>query len=305
MNAGKALLVFATAIVIHLCLAAAPAPAQSQEERARAAFRLGRAHYDNGEFVKAAKEFQRAFELSGKYQLLYNVYLAYRDANMTRRAAEALRAYLDSEQDIPNRVQLEAKLRALDQSLKDKKPPAAPSPSPVQPAPTPAPTPAPGQEPTEEPAAEEPPQAEPEPAEQAARPAEETPAEKAEPEDEADSGDINLVPFILMGSGGAMIVGSIFTGVMAASAQSELEDKCPDKQCPADADLDALRDTQSRGETMAIVTDVLLFGGIAVAGTGLVLLLLDGAEEEPASESVTAGLGCSTTGCAGAVRVAF
>ncbi len=296
MNACKAVRIFATAVLIHLCLVTVPVAAQSQEERARAAFRLGRAHYDNGDFVKAAKEFERAFELSGKYQLLYNVYLAYRDANMTKQAADALRGYLDNTEDVPNRAQLAAKLRALEKALKEKEQRAPTPKPPVQPEPEPA------EQPAEEPA--EPQEAEPEPTEEVTEPAE-APAEEAEPQDEAESGGTNLVPFILMGSGGAMIVGSIITGVMASSAQGELEDKCPNKQCPPDEDLDALKDTQSQGETMAIVTDVLLFGGIAVAGTGLVLFLLGGAEEEPASEGVTAGLGCSPTGCAGAVRVPF
>ena len=287
----------------------APDSAQSQEERARAAFRLGRAHYDNGDFVKAAKEFERAFELSGKHQLLYNVYLAYRDANMTQQAADALRGYLDNTPDVPNRAQLVAKLRALQRTIKTEEPvtpPPPPPPPPVKPEPEPEPT----EQPAEEPVAEEPQEAEPEPAEEAAEPAEEAPAEEApaeeaKPEEEAESKDTDLVPLILMGSGGAMIVGSIITGVMASSAQGELEDECPDKQCPADADLEALKDTQSRGKTMMVVTDILLFGGIAAAGTGLVLFLLEGAEEEQASEGVTAGLGCSPTGCAGAVRVAF
>lgn len=281
---------FCAAILAHLCLAAGPAAAQSGEEQARGAFRLGRAHYDNGDFVKAAKEFERAFELSGKHQLLYNVYLAYRDANMTRQAADALRGYLENTEDVPNRAQLTARLTALERSLDKEEAKKAPPPAAAVSEPEPA---------SEEPAAE-PEEPEPEPA------AEEPAAEpEAAPAEEAASGETNLVPFILMGSGGAMIVGSIITGVMASSAQSELEDKCPDKRCPADADLKDLEDTQSRGQTMAVVTDVLLFGGIAVAGTGLVLFLLEGAEEEPAGEGVTANLGCSPSGCAGAVRVLF
>jgi outer membrane biosynthesis protein TonB len=294
MKARHAFWICSAALFVHLCLAVSPAAAQSDEERARAAFRLGRAHYDNGDFLKAAKEFERAFELSGKYQLLYNVYLAYRDANMTKQAADALRGYLANTADVPNRAQLAAKLKALEKSLKDEEAKKTPPPAAVVAEPEPKAEPEPEAEPGPE--AEPEPEGEPEP-----EAAEEEPAEE-EAAAEVSSGDTNLVPFILMGSGGAMVLGSIITGVMASSAQSELEDECPDKQCPADSDLE---DTKSRGQTLAVVTDVLLFGGIAVAGTGLVLFLLEGAEEEPAGEGVTAGLACAPTGCAGAVRVSF
>jgi tetratricopeptide (TPR) repeat protein len=97
---------------------AAPSAAET-EEQARAHFRLGRAHYDNGNFAQAAVEFEEAYRISQRAALLYNIYLAYRDANDTRNAAEALRKYLALEQNIENRGQLESRLAALDKSLQD------------------------------------------------------------------------------------------------------------------------------------------------------------------------------------------
>jgi tetratricopeptide (TPR) repeat protein len=287
-------LVLGAALAASLLSAVAPASAQTTEEKARAAFRLGRAHYDNGDFLKAAKEFDKAYELSQRPQLLYNVYLAYRDANMPREAANALKNYLDKTQDVPNRSQLAARLRALEKGLEKKEEnPAEPPPPAVVPEEKEAASDAEQKEPAEE-----------EPKEEAAgeEPAGEEPAEE-EPAADDDEGEFPLVPVILMGTGGAMIVGSVITGVMASSAQSDLEDECPEKtNCDPD-----LEDTQSKGKTLAIVTDVLLFGGIATAGVGVVLLVLDmgSGGEESDDAPVSASLGCSPTTCGGSVALSF
>ena len=53
----------------------------SPENQAREAFERGRIHYDNGDFARAAGAFEEAYKLSGREGLLYNLYLAYRDAN--------------------------------------------------------------------------------------------------------------------------------------------------------------------------------------------------------------------------------
>ncbi|HKP60338.1 MAG TPA: tetratricopeptide repeat protein, partial [Polyangiales bacterium] len=99
--------------------------AAENEERARAHFRLGRAHYDNGDFAQAAVEFEEAYRISQRAALLYNIYLAYRDANDTRNAAESLRKYLALEKNIENRGQLEARLASLDRALADNPQPSA------------------------------------------------------------------------------------------------------------------------------------------------------------------------------------
>ena len=59
----------------------------SDDEAARRHFRLGQAYYQNGQFPEAAAEFEQAYQLSGRPQLLYNIYLAHRDALHTRHVA--------------------------------------------------------------------------------------------------------------------------------------------------------------------------------------------------------------------------
>src|SRR6187401_2652142 len=66
----------------------------SSDEEARMRFELGRRYYDTGRFADAAAEFAEAHRLSGRMELLYNLFLAYRDAGDDVHAAETLRLYL-------------------------------------------------------------------------------------------------------------------------------------------------------------------------------------------------------------------
>lgn len=250
------------------------AAAQDADAAAKAKFDLGRQHYEAGRFVEAAQAFDEAYRISQLPALLYNLYLAYRDANDTPRAAVALRGYLEQTKNVANRPLLEAKLAAMEQSLRPL-PAMQPAPVPAKPAPAPAPAPREATPPTE-------------PGPDAAT-APDEPPEKT-----------NLVPFILMGTGGAMVIGSVVTGLMVGSAQSDLEDKCATKMaCDA-----SLADTQSRGKTLAIVTDVLLFGGLALGGTGAVLFVLDGSDESTSS-TPAASLACIPDACGASVRGTF
>lgn len=270
----------------------APTITPEDEEKARAHFRLGRAHYDNGNFAQAAVEFEEAYRISQRSALLYNIYLAYRDANDTKNAATSLRKYLELQKDVENRGQLEARLAALERSLADG---TAPQPAPAaQPQPTEgAPAeqqPAEAQAPTE------------------AAPAEATQAAPAEKE-------TNLVPFVLMGTGGAMILGSVVTGIMTSGKQSDLDDARAACKKRGDCDslekkeFDRIESLQSSGKTLALVTDILLFGGIAVAGTGAVLFILDmgddGASDAASAYAPKASVACLPGACAGSVTLKF
>jgi tetratricopeptide (TPR) repeat protein len=263
---------------------AAPAPSgapgaapKSSEDEARARFLLGRSYHDRGEFSKAAAEFEQAYAASGRAALLYNLFVAYRDANDAKRAADALRRYLELEKNVENRPQLEAKLEAMEAALAAQL--------------------------IEEAAAgkaEEATQAEATPSEEPAP----VPLADVEPAAEPEESSFPIGPVIVMSVGGAMMLGSIATGLMASGAQSDLEEMCPTKMnCGAD-----LEDTQSQGETMALVTDVLLFGGVAVAASGAAWLLLgSGGSSESASarDATRASVMCTTNACGASVRGVF
>src|SRR5262245_31875642 len=85
----------ALAMPVGVSAQAVTPPPDSAEGRARESFNRGRIHYENGEFEAAALAFEEAYGLSGRHALLYNLYLAYRDANNQEKAAEALKNYLD------------------------------------------------------------------------------------------------------------------------------------------------------------------------------------------------------------------
>jgi tetratricopeptide (TPR) repeat protein len=298
-------------------LANAPAPAAAQgasgastEEQARAHFRLGRAHYDNGSFAQAGMEFEEAYRISQRPALLYNIYLAYRDANDTRKAADALRKYLQLEKEIENRGQLESKLAALDRAIASEPPPPAATQAPAKPALAAAPAPSAAQ--PKPPAPLQPSNAAPE---TAAPPAPEPmPAPEAATRESAPRGSaFPLVPAILMGTGGAMMATSVVTGIMAASKSSKWADALDACErahnCASlpSTKLAELKDVKSSGQTLATVTDILLFGGMAVAGTGVVLWLIDlgtSGESETASEPA-AGLTCAPGGCQASLRASF
>ena len=250
---------------------AASAP-PSTEKAARDAFERGRVFYDAGAFDQASAAFEEAHRLSGRDALLYNVYLAYRDANQPAKAAEALRGYLAKVPNIENRAQLQARLAALDQGLarerEQQQAQARAVPlvaAPVVEAAPPAPAPI-------EPAASE-------------RPAR----------------SLRFWAGVSLASvGGALMLSSIATGVLAHSDQQKLKDHCMGKVCDA-----SLKDTADSGKRLAHTTDGLLFGGLAVAAGGAALLFLfGGLERDPrATPPVTAA--CWSHGCVAETTLRF
>jgi tetratricopeptide (TPR) repeat protein len=279
------------------------------EEQARAHFRLGRAHYDNGNFAQAGAEFEEAYRISQRAALLYNIYLAYRDANDTRKAADALRNYLQLEKDIENRGQLESRLAALDRALASEPPPpaATPAAAPAKPATAAA-----------EPKPLTPLQPKPSEPSHEAGPAapESVPAPEAATHASSSRGSsFPLVPAILMGTGGAMMATSIVTGIMAMGKQGEWSDArqacIAAKNCTtlSAARVAELNDVKSSGQSLATVTDILLFGGIAVAGAGVALWLIDlstsgeSTPEHAASSGVE--LACVPGACQASLRASF
>jgi hypothetical protein len=108
-----------------------------------------------------------------------------------------------------------------------------------------------------------------------------------------------VLPIALMAGGGALIAGSVVTGLMTLSAQSDLEHGCKSKT----ACDPKLQSTKSRGQTLAAVTDVLMIGGVAAAATGATLFLMWRGQSP--SEAPSASVMCLPGACAGSVRVEF
>lgn len=116
----------------------------------------------------------------------------------------------------------------------------------------------------------------------------------AQEEGPAEPGGSTMSPVgpIVAATGGAMMLAGVVTGAVGLSMQSELQSACgEDRVCPETerGRVDDLR-------TMGIVTDVLLFGGLAVAGVGVALMFLL-QEEESAGASAHLAPYCDSSAC--------
>jgi hypothetical protein len=265
---------------------------QANDEEARVHFRLGQAYYDSGRFEDAAREFQQAYDLSQRPQLLYNVFLAWRDAAQLGPAIQALEAYLRDVPDVRERDALTARLASMQRLHQQQEAARAasqarPGGTQTQPPPetTPEVTPGPEPEVTPEPEPEVTPEPDPEP-----------------PTVARDEGGGSIVPYAVIGAGGALVLAGVLTGVLALSAESDLESMCPMDVCPGTDWMD----TRDSGQTLATLTDILLITGVITAGAGVALLfLLDDSGSVERHPSTSAAAACTADGCGVAVQTNF
>lgn len=110
-------------------------------------------------------------------------------------------------------------------------------------------------------------------------------------------GAISLIGPIVLGVGGAMMLAGAITGGLALAEHADLTGMCDEQtmRCPA-----ALESRADDIAALSITTDVLLWGGLAVAATGAVLTFL---LKEESSSPVSAA--CDGNGCAAFVTGSF
>jgi tetratricopeptide (TPR) repeat protein len=235
------------------------------DERARSHFEAGRNLYDAGAFERAGQEFEEAYALSSRPELLYNIYVAFRDAGDVRKARDALRTYLTEMTNAPDRANLEARLESLESQAA---------------------------------ALEETEQADRERRENEERRQREEEERRREAEAAAESGP-SIAPWIVAGAGAAMLLAGAVTGVLALGAVGDIEDECENDICPSS--YEELEEDRDSARTLVRVTDYLLLGGTIVLAAGVTWWFLSsGDDEEPA---VTAG--CGPDGCSAVLRGAF
>ena len=102
----------------------------------------------------------------------------------------------------------------------------------------------------------------------------------------------DIVPWILVGGGGALVAGALVTGLLANRAFGDLEDACADRvtRCPNQYEADA-----DRADRWALITDALWISGAVAAGVGVTWMLLGDDEDAAADDhgatlAVSAGL---------------
>lgn len=107
----------AVAALILVTVVALPAWAQSElaaDAEARAHFDTGRAAYKGGRFEDAAHAFRRAYVLSPRYQLLYNIGQAELRAEHNERALAAFEGFLRQAPEAnPHRSEVQERVNVL------------------------------------------------------------------------------------------------------------------------------------------------------------------------------------------------
>lgn len=90
-----------------------------------------------------------------------------------------------------------------------------------------------------------------------------TPPPRPSPVPDTSRSEAPVAPLVLAGSGAAMLLAAVTTGLLANAAEGELERNCPRDSCPS-----YLESVADRGRTMKLVTNVLLIAGGTALGAG-------------------------------------
>lgn len=230
-----------------LCLLPAVSHAQVSEQ-ARQAVADAQALYEANRFEEAGAAFEAAYDVTAHPSMIYNAYVAYRDAGLPREALRTLRRHLQLiAANDPERPRLEARLRGLEQQVAalDRGGPRE------QPGPT-----------------------------------ETTDEDAAAPQ--VDSGPDLTGPIVLLSVGGAALVaGAVMGGVTMAEHDAFVAD-CAPEGCGE------LAAEASRGQALALASDVVLAAGGAIAVAGLVWLIVSATS---APEQASAAMRCGPRGC--------
>lgn len=122
--------------------------------------------------------------------------------------------------------------------------------------------------------------------------------EPAAPADEPAEERMSIVGPIVAAGGGALLVTGAILGAIALGQGNDIEEACPELT----ACSPALRSDYDQMRTRSVTADVLIFGGLAVAAVGAVLMftLKDGGDDD-----VSVGAACDGQGCYASARGSF
>lgn len=86
-------------------------------ELAKAHFRTGEIYYQRQRFPDAAREFEEAYRLSGRAELLYNMGKSYDGASDTAKALHAYRRFIAALPASPDRKEVDNRISVLEQTV--------------------------------------------------------------------------------------------------------------------------------------------------------------------------------------------
>jgi tetratricopeptide (TPR) repeat protein len=105
------------ALVLHASSAVADAPTEGMDREARSLFSAASSAYGEGRYESALEYFERAYALSGRPALLFNMAAT---ADRLRRDEDALgwyRGYLEALPDSPNATEVKARIAVLERTI--------------------------------------------------------------------------------------------------------------------------------------------------------------------------------------------
>jgi tetratricopeptide (TPR) repeat protein len=246
---SRATVLVVAALALGVCETSAFAQPKTEKTatdiRARELFTKGDAAYAEGRYEEALSAFQEAYDLSLRPQLLFNVSNALERLGRYTEALDALEKYLASgkarDRDVVQKRIANLKKRVEEKREADRL------------------------------AKEE---------EDKKKREEEERRRREEAANGSSGGDKKLppepprsaLPFVLVGTGGALLVTGAVFGVLTLSARSDAEAGCKDAAsghlCSADA-----RSALDKEQTFGIVADIGLVTGVIVGAIGAYLLL--------------------------------
>jgi tetratricopeptide (TPR) repeat protein len=228
-------LILAVAVTLAPALAAGRGTPSATDRKARALFLEGERHYAAKRYREAIELFERAYTLSERAGLLYNLGNAYERIGDAENAVKYLRLYLKSPR-ARGRITVQERIRRLEETLeqrrleeqkaREQRPPPASGPS-SRPSPRPSPGP-------------------PAPA----------------------PGRSNLPAYLLLAGGALALSGALAFGIVSLNAGGEAEELCTSGGLCRDEARDAL----DRERSFALATDICIGVGVVAAGVGAYLL---------------------------------
>jgi hypothetical protein len=209
----------------------------SDDERARTHFQSGRLYYEEGAYDRALAEFESAYRLSGRVQLLVNMANANERLGRHEAAVSNLRAYLEGITEPAERARIERRIENLERLQRERE----------------------EREIEEEDAVVV--------DDAAAEGVDELDAELAT-EPARPRAELGLAaPLAAYGVGAAGFVVFAIAGPLALSRQSALREGCGSTQTCSDEDV-------APADRAALIADIGLAVGVAGAVTGLILHLV-------------------------------
>lgn len=254
--------VIAAALAIGSPAAAAPKSPEkaAADVRARELYKKGDKDYSEGRYEDAFAEFQEAYDLSNRAQLLFNIANAAERLGKYQEAVDALNKYLQSGKAQDKDV-VQKRITALQKRIDDKK--------------------------AEDDAAEKKRQ------DDAAAAAAAKPPPPPPPPPKPPEKPFPILPVVLMAGGGALLVTSGVFGVLTLGARSDENADC---KSAAGGRLcsDKASSAISHDKTFSVVTDVALVSGLVLGGVGAYFLITGG--KKSSVDVTTTGRGAMVFG---------